>query len=424
MVALSGGVDSIVLLHGLAALRSELALTLHAVHINHGLSSNADAWETFCVETCAMLGVGCTALRLGLVRRAGESLEARARTERYAALERVAADVGAGVIALAQHADDQAETVLLQLLRGAAAKGLAGMAEWRCPRRGCCHWRPLLHSTRMEIVDCAHAHALRWIEDESNADPAHKRNFLRAQVLPRLQDGFPGYRASLSRSAASAAEASQLLDQLADLDAAAIAGGERLPVASLRILGGLRTGNLLRRMLAQRSIAVPARERLREFIRQAFEAQEDRHPMLKLDGECALAAERGQLAIIRVQPLAPILAIWHGESVIELAHGRLRFAATRGTGIRAALVPSGGLAIACRRGGERLRIAPNRPLRTLKNLMQEAGIPAAARCRWPLISNECRLVAVPGIGVSVDWQCRRDEAGWNIEWCPDAARGT
>ncbi|MBK8741599.1 MAG: tRNA lysidine(34) synthetase TilS [Betaproteobacteria bacterium] len=399
VVALSGGVDSIVLLHGLVALRSELALDLRGVHINHGLSPNADAWERFCVETCATLGVSCTVVRLGLVRRAGESLEAQARTARYAALERAALELGAGVIALAQHVDDQAETVLLQLLRGAAAKGLAGMAEWRRPRHGCCHWRPLLHSNRMDIVDSARARGLRWIEDESNADPSHKRNFLRTQVLPRLQDGFPGYRTSLSRSAANAAEAAQLLDQLADLDAEAIAGGERLPVAALRKLGGLRTGNLLRRILAQRGIAVPAGERLREFIRQAFEAREDRHPMLELDGECALAAERGQLGIIRVQPPSPILATWHGESVIELAHGRLRFAATRGTGIRAALVPAGGLAIGCRHGGERLRVAPNRPLRTLKNLMQEAGIPAAARGRWPLVSHECRLVAVPGIGV-------------------------
>ncbi len=423
MVALSGGVDSIVLLHGLAALRGELALDLRAVHVNHGLSPNADAWERFCGETSAALGVRCTAVRLGLLRRAGESLEAHARTARYAALEREALESGAGVIALAQHMDDQAETVLLQLLRGAAAKGLAGMAEWRCPGRGCCHWRPLLHTSRMQIVGFARARGLRWIEDESNDDLSHKRNFLRTQVLPTLQDGFPGYRTSLSRAAASAAEAAQLLDQLAELDGTAIAGGEYLPVAALRTLGAMRTANLLRRLLSQRGIAVPVGERLREFIRQAFEAGEDRHPTLKLDGECALAAERGRLAVVRVPPAAPILATWHGESAIELAHGRLRFVATRGGGIRAALVPAGGLAIACRRGGERLRVAPNRPLRTLKNLMQEAGIPAAARGRWPLVNHESRLVAVPGIGVGLDWQCPRDEAGWDIEWCPDAVRG-
>ena len=422
-VALSGGIDSVVLLHGLAALRGELPLDLHAVHVNHGLSANAAAWEQFCVETCAMLGVGCVALRLGLVHQAGDSLEAQARTARYAALERAATDLGAGVIALAQHADDQAETVLLQLLRGAGAKGLSGMAEWRCPGRGCCHWRPLLHASRLDIVEYARAHGLRWIEDESNTDPAHKRNFLRAEVLPRLQDGFPGYRTSLSRSAANAAEAAQLLDQLADLDTAAIAAGEGLPVAALRKLGSARTANLLRRNLAQRGIAVPASERLREFIRQAFEAGTDRHPTLRLDSECALAADSGQLTIVRLPPAAPILATWHGESVIALPHGELRFAATRGAGIRDSLIPSGGLVIACRRGGERLRVARNRPLRTLKNLMQEAGIPAVARAHWPLVSHDRHLVAVPGIGVGVDWQCPRDEAGWNIEWCPRAVRG-
>ena len=417
-MALSGGVDSIVLLHLLAALRGELALHVRAVYVNHGLSPNADAWEKFCCDTCAALGVGFSAVRLGLARVAGESLEAQARKARYAALEGAAAESGTGIIALAQHADDQAETVLLQLLRGAAAKGLAAMPEWRCTGAGYCYWRPLLQTTRNEIVEYARRRGLHWIEDESNANPVYKRNFLRAQVLPRLEEGFSGYRTSLSRAAAHAAEAAQLLDQLADLDAAAAVDGDRVSLAALRELGALRARNLLRRILARRGLAVPPGERLAEFIRQAFEAAKDRHPALKLEGHNVLRADGGYVGLVCVPPSEPFAAAWHGENIVVLSHGSLLFKKVQGAGIRATMVPASGLIIRSRDGGERLKVAPNRPERTLKNLMQEAGVPAPLRSRWPLIVHAGRLVAVPGIGVGADWRCPPDEQGWGIEWRP------
>jgi tRNA(Ile)-lysidine synthase len=417
-VALSGGVDSVVLLHLMAALRGEFALYLQAVHVNHGLSPNADAWEKFCSDACAALGVGFSAVRLGLARVAGESLEAQARKARYAALEDAAAESGTGIIALAQHADDQAETVLLQLLRGAAAKGLAAMPEWRCTGSGCCYWRPLLQTTRKEIVEYAHQRGLRWIEDESNANTTYKRNFLRAQVLPRLEEGFPGYRASLARAAAHAADAAQLLDQLANVDAAGAGDGDRVSLAALRKLGPLRASNLLRWNLARRGLAVPPGERLAEFIRQTFKAAKDRHPALKLGDHHVLHTEGGHVAVACAPSSGTFLATWHGESVVVLPHGSLRFEKTGGAGIRATMVPASGLIIRPREGGERLKIAANRPLRTLKNLMQETAIPAVSRNRWPLIVYAGRLVAVPGIGVGVDWQCPPGETGWGIEWCP------
>ena len=300
-------------------------------------------------------------MRLGLARVAGESLEAQARKARYAALEDAAAESGTGIIALAQHADDQAETVLLQLLRGAAAKGLAAMPEWRCTGSGCCYWRPLLQTTRNEIVEYARRRGLRWIEDESNANTTYKRNFLRAQVLPRLEEGFPGYRTSLARAAAHAAEAAQLLDQLADVDAAAAVDGDRVSLAALRELGALRARNLLRRILARRGLAVPPGERLAEFIRQAFEAAKDRHPALKLEGPNFLRADGGHLALVCAPASGPFQAAWHGESVVMLPHGSLLFGKTRGAGIRAAMVPASGLIIRPREGGERLKVAPTGP---------------------------------------------------------------
>ncbi|MFS8086460.1 MAG: tRNA lysidine(34) synthetase TilS [Acidobacteriota bacterium] len=417
-LALSGGVDSVVLLHLLATLRSELALDVQAVHVNHGLSPNADAWERFCSEACAVLGVRFSTVAVGLAREPGESLEAQARKARYSALAGAAAQSGARIIAIAQHADDQAETVLLQLLRGAAAKGLAAMPEWRSAGNDCWHWRPLLQATRNDIADHALRHHLRWIEDESNADPAHKRNFLRAHVLPRLEDGFPGYRSSLARAAAHAAVAAQLLDQLADLDAGVAVADDRVALAALRNLGALRAGNLLRWMLAQRGLAVPPSERLAEFIRQAFEASQDRLPALELGGRRVLRAEGGHITL-GCTPLPDAgPTIWQGESVVPLPHGCLLFNKTQGSGIRAAMIPASGLSIRSREGGERLRVAANRPERTLKNLLQEAGIPATLRSRWPLIAHAGKLVAVPGIGIGVDWQCPPDEPGWTFEWRP------
>ena len=281
----------------------------------------------------------------------------------------------------------------------------------------------MLHTTRQEITGYARKHALHWIEDESNANPVHKRNFLRAHVLPRLESGFPGYRTSLARTAAHAAEAAQLLDELADLNSAAAVAGERVSVAALRELGLPRARNLLRRMLARRGLAVPPSERLMEFIRQTFEVAIDRHPKLELGSSHVLQADGGFIALVSAQPKGRLFAPWHGEKLIMLPHGRLIFELAPGTGIRAAMVAAEGLSIRSREGGEHLRTDARRPNRSIKNLMQEAGIPAGLRGRWPLLVNARHLVAIPGIGVGVNWQCPPDEMGWRVEWRPDALQG-
>ena len=377
-----------------------------------------ETWEKFCGDTCAALGVGLSVVRLQLARVAGESPEAQARDARYAALEGAAAESGTGVIALAQHADDQAETVLLQLLRGAAARGLAAMPEWRCTGSGCCYWRPLLQTTREEIARYARRARPALGRGRKQRRYDHKRNFLRAQILPRLEEGFPGYRTSLGRAAAHAADAAQLLDQLADLDAAAAVENDRVSLAALRELGALRARNLLRRILARCGLAVPPGERLAEFVRQAFEAARDRHPALELERRHVLRADGGHVVVVCAASAEPFLVAWHGESVVALPHGSLLFGKTHGCRHPRCMVPACGLIIRPREGGERLKVAANRPARTLKNLMQEAGVPAASRSRWPLIVHEGHLVAIPGIGVGVEWQCPPNETGWGIEWRP------
>ena len=211
-VAVSGGIDSIVLLDALATLAARHSLTLSAIHVNHGLSPNAPAWARFCAEQCALRALPLTVHELQLARTSGESLEARARAARYACFDAAAVDV----VALGHHADDQAETVLLQLLRGAGPRGLAAMPSLRPGRPALL--RPLLGLTRAAIAARAQARQLQWITDESNDDTRYRRNLLRHAVAPVLGAEFPGYPLTLARAAAHQAEASELLDALAQHD--------------------------------------------------------------------------------------------------------------------------------------------------------------------------------------------------------------
>lgn len=213
-IALSGGVDSVVLLNVLAGLRPALQLDLSAIHVNHGLSANAESWSGFCADLCRQLDVPLTIARVTVERDASVGLEAAARKVRYGVFAAVEADY----LLLAQHADDQAETVLHQILRGTGLRGMAGMGESRLLRDGLVMLRPLLGVTRTEIEAYARNQQLAWVEDESNADTAYMRNFLRHDIAPMLGERFPHFRESLARTARHASEAHEMLDALARID--------------------------------------------------------------------------------------------------------------------------------------------------------------------------------------------------------------
>ncbi len=286
-VGLSGGCDSVVLLHLLSRLSTASPLT--AVHVHHGLSLNADAWAGFCLDYCRQLGVPCDVQHVRVERQRPQGLEAAAREARYAAFGRLDADT----LFLAQHLDDQAETVLLNLLRGAGVAGLAGMAPVRMHGR-LTVIRPFLEVTRREIEAYARAHQLSWIEDESNADTHLTRNFLRHEVLTAIGRRFPAAPAMLAQAASHCAEAGELLDDLAVLDWARCAQGEALGLRQMRQLSLARGRNLIRHRLRQLGWRVPVSRRLDEFVRQLHEARADRHPELVLpDG--VMRAGRGLL---------------------------------------------------------------------------------------------------------------------------------
>ena len=412
-VALSGGIDSMVLLDALARVAASHRFTLSAIHVNHGLSPNASAWSSFCAERCAERAVPLSIHELRLARARGASLEAQARAARYACFDAATVDV----IVLAHHADDQAETVLLQLLRGSGPRGLAAMPAFRAGRPALL--RPFLGLPRAAIGAYAQARQLQWITDESNDDTRYKRNLLRNGVAPLLVAEFPGYPLTLARAATHQAEASELLDELAQHDAATAIDALGLDCARLAQLSAARGRNLLRWYLRGEGLRAPSEARLADLLHQVRTA--DARMRIVHDG-AEIGCHHGHVVVHAPTP-APFRSEWHGEAEVRLPGGLMRFARTRGTGIAAAKLAQRQVSLRSRAGGERIQLVANRPRRALKKMLQDAGFPVWQRASVPLVFCGEELVAVPGLGVELAYQPGDDEHGWTVDWRPDPHRG-
>lgn len=409
-VALSGGRDSVVLLHLLQKLLATGAISanLSAIHVHHGLSPNADAWATFCADTCQRLGVPLQVVRVEVARHGGEGLEAAARRARHTAFAGCAADW----LALAHHRDDQAETVMLNLLRGSGVAGAAGMLPERAQTGAPVLIRPLLNVPRGLIERYAAEAGLSWISDESNDDTHFRRNFLRREVFPRLDDRFPGARQSLARAAGHFAECRHLLDELATLDRATLTmPSGRVSLAGWNALSPPRVRNLLRFLWCESGFRAPDMRWVDEAIGQLATAGTDSQLCLSTaDGE--LHVYRGELYFLPPQPQEAIGSVpWLGEPELAWGNGRVRFLATTGAGIRQDLLLPGEVFLKARQGGERLRPDANRPRRSLRNLLQESAIPPWRRTRLPYLWANNQLVWVSGVGCDADWQARAGQAG-------------
>ncbi len=328
VAGLSGGVDSVVLLDVLQRAARRLRFRLSALHVNHQLSPRAGRWEAFCKRLCRDRGIPFRSVKVAV--RRGDSVEAAARAARYAEFARQGCDY----VALAHHRDDQAETLLLQLLRGAGVKGLAAMPLLRDGGRSSSlipHpsslrvLRPLLDVTRDEILEYAKKRKLKWVEDESNRDVAFQRNFIRHEVLPVIARRFPAYRVTLARAAGHLAEAARALDELAEADAAGHLEDGTLAVAALRRLPPARRRNLLRYFLACHGVAMPNVERLEEALRQALTAKQDARVAVAL-GDFTLRRHSGSVHLLRSPGTPPefVAKRWRGEKRDRAAGTRWR----------------------------------------------------------------------------------------------------
>ena len=422
VIGLSGGRDSMALLDALTTLGPEFGLSLSALHVHHGLSVNADAWAAFCSDECARRRVPLAVHRTHVRRAAGQSLEAQARAVRYAAYAAADADL----VALAHHADDQAETLLLQLLRGAGPHGLAAMPTQRSMRKGPALLRPFLALPRATIDAYASARGLAWVDDESNANVGVKRNFIRHEVAPRLAAAFPGYPATLVRAAAHQAEAARLGDELAQLDAQGacvddpIAGVtlDRAALIALAARAPHRASNLLRWFLRRHELDAPSSARLAAMLDQLARAAPDARVRLVHSG-AEVGFHRGRI-VVHPPAVAPFTVPWAGEARLALPHGTLEFASCAGPAVTCARLDGGNVTVRTRSGGERIRLAIDRPRRALKGLLQDAGMPPWQRESLPLVFCGEALAVVPGIGVDVAFQATAGAPGYEIRWRPAA----
>lgn len=419
-VGFSGGLDSTVLLEILAEHLSP-GYKVSAMHVNHGLSPNAEQWVRFCERFCANHGVPLAVQSVRVNAASPEGVEAAARTARYAAF----AARPEPYLVLAHHLDDQAETVLLQLLRGTGLKGIAAMPELRAMRgTGFQVFRPLLDYSRAQLAEYAAEQGLRWIEDESNASTRYDRNFVRHEIAPLLDPRYGGWREALARFARHAGAANDLLEQLATIDGVPARPGEALPLRA--DLPEERRANALRAFLARNVVAMPSEARLAEMSRQLYEARDDARVRIDHAGVAIVRhkdtalIERNLGPSLGSAPIAgePWRVDWHRQRDVDLGSDRgvVHFDSVRGEGIAADPARSGRWYFAARTGGETIRLGADRPTRTLKNLLQEREIPIWQREKLPLLFHEDRLVWVPGVGIAAEYACPPGQEGFIPSW--------
>lgn len=394
VLGFSGGLDSTVLLHALVKVAPAFSLPVLAVHVHHGLSPNADVWADHVQGLCAGLGVPLAMHRVQVARAA--SLEAAAREARQAAF---ATSLKFGdALLLAQHQDDQAETVLFRLLRGAGVTGLGAMHAVSVFARADAvpvpQWRPLLGLSRAALEQYAQANALRWVEDESNQDTRYARNFLRQEIFPHLKVQWPAVAQTLAATARRLQEADSLLDELAvEMAQSGIDEQQRLKIPAWLALKPARQNLLLRYWLRQQGLPIPAAEMLEKIGSEVIAARADARPLLTWAG-CEIRRYREH--VYAMPPLRPVNSQWQcewdGVSPLALPGGRVL---QMERAEEKAALPV--FLVRYRQGGERFRPAGQLQSRELKTLLQEAGVPPWERDCLPLLFAGDELVTVAGL---------------------------
>jgi tRNA(Ile)-lysidine synthase len=398
-VALSGGLDSVVLLDTVCkvvqASNTPQQLTeVWVFHIHHGLQKQADEWLEFCEKLAKKSQVYFDFRLLHFADPSQGNIEARARAGRYEALTELCVEHGIEDLLLAHHQNDQAETVLLQLLRGSGVAGLSAMPEDRInvlDGSSITLWRPLLKQTKAELEAYAKEHRLKWVEDPSNLNTRYRRNAIRKDIIPRLEKIQPGVIANLARSAELLAQSQGLLDRLAEQDGKGILQGKNLKLSPLLDLAKgdkPAANNLLRYWLKCNDLAMPSQERLESWWLDLQKVKPDSSLEWQHD-EVGIRLWRGILQVVTTT-----LGEWIFKSVPT---------GSKELGLPEQLVKEaqnqGLISLRERKGSEKIQIKPNSPRKTLKNLFQESDTPPWER-QAPLLYINEELIAVAGVGVS------------------------
>jgi tRNA(Ile)-lysidine synthase len=431
-LAYSGGLDSAVLLHLAHRFARANGVTLYAFHIHHGLSPNADHWLEHCRQTSAVLEIAFDARRVSLTQKDESGTEEAARNARYAALGAMCAQHDVGLLLTAHHLDDQAETVLLQLLRGSGVAGLSGMdvanhAPTLLGNASLVMARPLLALSRAILEQFASEREIRYIDDESNRDPRYARNALRHQVMPQLAACFPGFQQRFARTAQHAQATQRLLIEFAAQDLAACRVGDALDVNRIKHLSTDRADNLLRYWFGSRGMRMPSTAWLSEMRTQLFEAKADAQ-LCVTHPDCHIRRHRDHVYITPrfdqdYFDVEPLDFVWNGEASLHFPvfHGTLYFDADE-TGIAVDWLRGRSCVIHYRQGGERLKPAANRPTKSLKYHYQAMDIPAWEREQLPMVSSGGKLLFAAGLGMDCAQVGRGVIDRISIRWQVDGAQ--
>jgi tRNA(Ile)-lysidine synthase len=413
-VALSGGLDSTVLLAAVAGpARTAHGLPVRVLHVDHALHPDSERWSEACLELSERHAVPCAQLRVDARAARGESPEAAARAARYAAFAANLAD--SEMLLTAHHADDQLETILLQWLRGGGLRALAGMPRLASFAGG---WqgRPLLGFTRAEIRAWAVDAGLAWLEDPSNLDTRYDRNYLRKEVLPPIRRRWPAAARTVARVAEYAAEAVESEDEQSERDLRALAEGLTLPVSGLAGLPLPRQLAVLRCWLRAQDLPVPSAATLGALRDDMLRASVDRNPCTNWAG-AEVRRYRGRLFASPGGDAAGVLeGPWSIEQPFALPDGgRLELRAGPGPGLSRGRLPRE-LEVRLRRGGEKFQPRGSVHRKDLRKWLQEQGVLPWLRSRIPLICSGGEIVAIGDLALSEAYFAAAGEPAWQLVW--------
>lgn len=413
LVAFSGGVDSTVLLHALLACREIHETEILAIHVDHGLHPESGDWAAHCKAVAAGLGVPMEVRKVVVAEDAGSGIEAAARQARYAMLQSMMRD--GDCLLSAHHEDDQAETLLLNLMRGSGLAGLAGIGARQRFGPGVL-LRPLLGVSGEAIERYADEMNLHWIEDPTNDDLRFDRNFLRRAIVPRLAARWPAVSARLRRSADLASEASELLNELAAIDLDAVGDVRRINIPALSNLSQARQRNVLRFAVRQCGLPPPPATRLYQAIHELIPARADAQPLIEWPG-AELRRYREHLYVLSagdavVDAGQELLTVGTPPVALGPGWGCLTLEADGEFGIDPQTVGAG-LKLRFRSGGEEFRPCGHERTRKLKKMLQEEGIVPWMRQRLPLLYAGDELVAVADLWIAAEFSAER---GYKVRW--------
>jgi len=412
-LALSGGKDSMTLLHLLNDLSGTLGFKFRAIHVHHGLNKSADHWLNLCKETCAKKGIEFISSKVQVEEKHELGIEGRARELRYQELTRLKK----GILVTAHHQQDQVETFMLQLLRGSGLKGLSSMQVMDDQRS---LFRPML-SVNPELIDeYVRTHNIEHVNDESNADDRFDRNYLRNNVLPNLIKRSPSALTNIARSIRLIAEGYQLNESIALLDFKKFIDHSDLSRIRLDAFNQLpkdRFINLVRFWLSMNDLLMPSMRVMQELLDQMSLKNHLGLNAVDVSRTTKIIAYQDFLWIVNTPKATNYEIDWHGEREVNLpSNGRLNFIKKKGQGLD--LKKLDNLKIRNRRGGEKIKLAINENTRTLKNLLNNHQIPPWYRDQFPVLVGDKGVVAVPIFGVNHEYQVKGPCYGYILDWQP------